>query len=152
MVSMRSHLLSSSKFSQDDLERIAIFFRDMLTDIERVCVYQSKGSSSGAFVLVISDESICNSFIKISSECLKDAEGTTMNAEEVRFKVFEKLWPQFTEWRKKQGMTYGAGAYFDILICPRDWQSRASELAGQYYHSVPFYLRNIAASEPLLMT
>ncbi len=151
MISMRSRLLSSSKFTYDDMEQMAIHFRDMLTDVERVYVYESKGSSSGTMILVTSDNSISSGFMKFASECLTAAAYSSMSAEEVRFDAFAQLWPEFAEWRKEEGMDFGQGAYFDILICPPDWQERAGEMSIHYFHTVPFYLSRLAKSEPLLM-
>lgn len=156
MISQRSYPHSPAhtpRYSDADLEAIANYLLKSLTDIERVYVYRSKGASSGTIVLVTSEDSVSDGFIKFSSICMEKAAGSKMTADQVRFDAFEQLYPDFAVWRKKEQIDYGSesGAFVDILICPPDWQKKAGELSVSYYHPTHYYLEKISKYEPLLV-
>lgn len=152
MYAAYSRVVSAPRFTDVDMEVIAMQLQQSFDEVERIFVYGGTGDASGTVVIITKDESLIEGFILFSKKCLSRPAFNTMSADQVRFAAFEETCPDFATWLKSPHLRYPRGAYFDILICPPDWQSKIKELEVNYFHPVPYYLQRMSTREPLFVT
>lgn len=152
MYAAYSRVVSAPRFTDVDMEVIAVHLQESFEEVERVFVFGGTGDASATVLMVTSDRSLVENFILYSSKCLSSPTFNSLSADQVRFAAFEQTCPEFALWRKKHLHDSPPGAYFDILICLPDWQKRIQELTVNYFHPVPYYLQRMSTRDPLFVT
>lgn len=149
----QSFLFGSSRFSFDVLEQLTQRM-SQLSDINEIVVYPAmhNDKESAVFLLITSDQEMCDGFIELNQIMLKDKRYHHLSASEVRYTAFCDSWTEFRDWiNTLADAKLLQRPFVDIILVTPDWQHRLSHFENVYFSDIPMFITRLVRKKPLLV-